>query len=126
MNAQEIFDTVATHLLKQNARSMGGIGDGGEPYCRYRGDAGRKCAIGCLIPDEVYTTEMERNPVGALTTRFKEALPSYFREHIALLCDLQTIHDQYEPSGWRDGLAYLGKRAGFDLRVLAGNGPERT
>lgn len=54
MTNQEIFDKVATHLLSQGKRSaLGGVG------CAYRGDGGLQCAIGCLIPDELYRYELE-------------------------------------------------------------------
>jgi hypothetical protein len=51
---QEIFDTVAKHLLAQGERAITENG-----ACAYRGVEGRKCAIGCLIPDEVYDPNME-------------------------------------------------------------------
>lgn len=31
--------------------------------CTYRGDNGRKCAVGHLIPDEIYHERMERIPI---------------------------------------------------------------
>lgn len=50
MTNQEIFDTVATHLLRQNARSMGPRTDPRfgtlSRGCAYRGDGGLRCAIG--------------------------------------------------------------------------------
>lgn len=53
MNKQEIFDTVYEKLLKQGKASTF---DG---KCRYRGANGNKCAIGHLIPDELYESYME-------------------------------------------------------------------
>ena len=46
---QELFDKIATHLLTQGARSENSLGK-----CLYRGEFGRKCAVGCLISDEEY------------------------------------------------------------------------
>lgn len=54
MNRQKTYDTVKAHLLKQGERSVG-PGD----MCMYRGPNGLKCAIGCLIPDELYDPKME-------------------------------------------------------------------
>lgn len=55
MTAQEIFNTVYTHLLKQNAKSNGEftrIHPDGEKEkvvnCVYRNPDGLKCAAGCL------------------------------------------------------------------------------
>lgn len=50
---QQTFDTVVAHLRRQNAQSM--LGES----CAYRGDGGLKCAVGCLIPDDRYTTDIE-------------------------------------------------------------------
>jgi len=46
---QETFDKVARHLLTQQAKAEQPDGN-----CAYRGEHGRKCAVGCLISDEEY------------------------------------------------------------------------
>lgn len=47
MTAQEIFNKVALHLVTQNVKAIDIYG-----ACKYLDRrAGRKCAIGCLIPD---------------------------------------------------------------------------
>jgi len=51
---QEIFDTVATHLLKQNDKSLDSYGE-----CRYRAEDGNMCAVGCLIDTKHYTSGFE-------------------------------------------------------------------
>lgn len=54
MTNQETFDIVARHLVKQGCRSYEyGFG------CVYRSSDGKKCAVGALIPDELYSKEME-------------------------------------------------------------------
>ena len=50
MNKQEIFNTAVKHLRIQNAKSINKFYN----QCKYYGDGGRKCAIGCLISDEEY------------------------------------------------------------------------
>ena len=55
MEPQQIFNKVATHLLKQNKRSI----DKGTDVCLYRGPNGTKCAVGVLIPDSLYLKTME-------------------------------------------------------------------
>ncbi len=50
---QKAFDTMLDHLRKQGEPSVR------NGWCVYRDDAGNKCAVGALIPDEVYTPEIE-------------------------------------------------------------------
>ena len=49
----KLINTIATHLAKQQKRSVT------EKGCAYRGDGGTMCAVGCLIPDELYTDRIE-------------------------------------------------------------------
>lgn len=96
MEAQEIFDTVVNHLRTQNTRAVTMID--GEEQCQYRAvdEAGcvTKCAAGCLIPDEDYTTEFEGKSVCQGTTVGEYFLRKYDNlRAIHLLRDLQRIHD---------------------------------
>jgi hypothetical protein len=58
MNAQELFNKVATHLQTQRVPSEK-QDDTGAFVCAYRDDKGNKCAFGCLIPDEGYNETLE-------------------------------------------------------------------
>lgn len=51
---QEILTTVVTKLREQNAPSIDK-----DDNCVYRGPGGRRCALGWLIPDELYKPEIE-------------------------------------------------------------------
>lgn len=51
---QEVFDIVTKHLLTQNERAADDI-----MRCRYRGNNGTSCAIGCLIADVHYKDAYE-------------------------------------------------------------------
>lgn len=53
IGCQETFDRVAKHLLKQNKKSVNGT------QCMYRSSDGLQCALGCLIPDELYVPSLE-------------------------------------------------------------------
>ena len=62
------------------------------------------CAVGCLIPDELYSTKLEEIPIGALIGK-----GSYHNEGIAklfagvsatLLGDMQHIHDDPPIEDW--------------------------
>lgn len=101
MNSQEIFDKVAEHLLTQNCRSVKKDALGMYP-CVYRTTEGLKCAIGCLIPEELYDPLMEGLPVETLLRGFIE-LREYVPE-VSLAKSLQTVHDLHPPEAWRDEL----------------------
>lgn len=52
--SQEQFDTVLFGIREQGGPSI----ERGD--CRYRAASGRKCAAGWLIPDEMYSSDLER------------------------------------------------------------------
>jgi len=97
---QEVFDTVATHLIKQGERSTSGT-----LYCKYRGDNGTKCAIGVLIKEEFYNADIEgckatQVPVViALSKSLKVDVTSIYANSFPL-SDLQKIHDETKPDMW--------------------------
>lgn len=106
MKLQVLFDTVSAHLLKQAARSAHGL------RCLYRGPGGRKCAVGCLIPDEKYTSNIEGMDVTC--HRVQSVLPNLGKKGASLLLDLQIIHDTDDPKIWRGALTALAKRWELD------------
>lgn len=85
MTNQETFDRVAEHLLKQDAKSLR------HGACAYRGDAGLKCAVGCLISDEDYEYGIEG--CGVWSTRLLEWCHRNGYS-AALLSHLQQVHDR--------------------------------
>ncbi len=111
MEAQEIFNIVCEHLMKQNAKSMY-LKDNLE-MCLYRGPNGLKCAAGVLIDDADYTPEMENRRIGALV--FECAALSHLFEHRILLHELQNIHDNYEVVNWSDRLRIIGAVEGLEI-----------
>lgn len=64
MDNQEAFDIVKRHLLTQKKISVNHEG-----VCQYRGPDGLKCAIGALIPDEIYNPTMENHTIKELLSR---------------------------------------------------------
>lgn len=98
--AQEVFDQIATHLLKQNQRAFK-PGDGSCMYCT---PSGLKCAAGCLISDDEYTSEFEGNNWVDLAAKDQRLVPD---NHLDLIFALQRIHDNYDPSVWHEKLAQL-------------------
>ena len=103
MTEQELFDKVSNHLLKQNKHSMDS-----DKSCKYRGNGGRMCAIGVLIPDELYHPWMDS---GCTLMRITEIID--LREHYELCCRLQDIHDFDGPAEWPAELADLAEEFGL-------------
>lgn len=124
MTIQEIFDKVATHLLTQMKISTGRISHDLPVACKYRGDNGLMCAVGCLIPDELYDPVIEGLNSFALfgsVPKLKHAILSDDAHsailQLNLIRDLQEIHDLREVPTWKDALVRLAKVHGLDAGV---------
>lgn len=86
--AQDVFDQVAEHLLKQGRPSYSEQ----SRMCAYRGDEGLKCAAGCLVSDEEYDVSMEQGAWDQLQTSCSAVtIPD---AHMAMILDLQVMHDE--------------------------------
>jgi hypothetical protein len=104
MTLQEIFDVASIHLLNQGERSIEKeMLHRYQESCAYRGMDGLQCAVGALIPDELYDENMEgQNAQEGIM------LPAYGyaydetpdQSKLDLLDTLQDIHDAYCPSQW--------------------------
>lgn len=106
---QEVFDQVATHLLKQNKRAINDR-DG----CGYRGKDGTKCAVGCLISDEEYNPVWDRCGEEWCTLVENNVVPS---AHCNLLFKLQEVHDHYMIESWLKELDHIAKDYGLKMPV---------
>lgn len=96
MTPQEIFDTVATHLFAQGQRAFvheSEVDDVNDAGCRYRMADGKRCAVGCIMPDENYRPEFEGQSALDLIDGYWRELPEYFCQNSMLLGDLQGVHD---------------------------------
>lgn len=113
MNNQEAFDKVAKHLLTQRAKAMKT-----PSICAYRAADGKTCAVGCLIPDELYSPAMEGSGVGAVVRDFPEF--GKFLEGVAgtMLAELQSVHDRDEVHTWRWSLEGIAITYELDRTVL--------
>lgn len=138
MNAQEIFDKVATHLATQKVASFQRF-----QGCLYRGPNGTMCAVGCLIPDSMFSPDFERLPLplekpnGSDALRLYEAVEKLgLAEFRPLLRDLQRVHDKLMPrpgddeeaqkTGMREvqiGLKLLANQHGlqYDFELVEGD-----
>ena len=95
---QKAFDKIYKYFIfKKNKQCVGAGGD-----CMYR--SGKlKCAVGVLIPDDDYDSDMEGSHCRTIRA-------NYFREEwdgldIDLLASLQRLHDT--PSAWSKNGVFL-------------------
>lgn len=137
LDKQLIFDIVAKHLLTQNSRSL----DRG--LCCYRNPNGRRCAIGVLISDEVYSPMFEGDGVIDLLVRRDQQyqnerqqaydkLREWFdktygyvdhqrKDDVDFLVEIQRLHDSEGTSidEWPLALAALAGKYGLDWRIVS-------
>lgn len=119
---QELFDAVVSGLRKQGCKSLTNLNAivwGGERpndtlACAYRGDNGTKCAVGQVIPDEVYNTRIENKSVSWITTIWDDSykLP-WNKKSVPLLSELQGVHDMADTKNWEHNWKQLAVE--FDL-----------
>ncbi|MFP3549716.1 hypothetical protein SB861_03240 [Paraburkholderia sp. SIMBA_049] len=98
---QDVFDIVAWHLLQQNARATGFD----RVKCMYRAPDGKRCSIGWLMPDDVYSKGLEFFGVRDIAARLIETdygaqFARFLYVHMPLLRDLQALHDANLPVEW--------------------------
>ncbi len=129
MTLQEIFDKVAAHLLTQKSKSTAkhpSKSDDGE-ICAYRGEGGKMCAVGCLIPDDNYNFGLERNVARSavvMTALEKSGVLSLSPnggmdgKRSQLLMELQQIHDGRATDDWKHCLWMLASRRGLEHTIL--------
>lgn len=129
MDRQAVYNTVRDHLMKQGRRALNGI------TCAYRGEAGRTCAVGCLIPDALYDPTMEGHGAVSVLDRSPElvahlgiaavheapgpsaasfGVPGPPTQDVELLRDLQSVHDQMPVPEWPTRLAVVAQKWGLE------------
>lgn len=116
---QETFDTVVAHLRRQAAKAEIRGPSPGEKICAYRGSDGRRCAAGCLIPDNRYRPSFEYTVVGRTdgtrndhanaVTRLMEELG----HEIDLVIALQNVHDDAQVTQWEGRLDQVAEDFGL-------------
>jgi hypothetical protein len=94
-------DEEITTFIREQLILQGKPAKGEGSSCFYRKD-GLKCAVGHLIPDELYQPIMEGKFLDGLLSRYSAELniPSNISDHkLNYLRDLQQIHDQFPVDG---------------------------
>ncbi len=87
-SAQEVFDIVVNHLFTQGRPAYDGV-----QGCMYRAPDGLRCAVGVLIPDDLYDPAFETNRSDFVLKKLFDANLADWRNHEELLNTLQETHD---------------------------------
>ncbi len=135
---QEVFDTVVSHLRKQGEKSDQSYMFDEEDLsimdhqCLYRTPGNLKCAVGCLIPDDIYSEDMESTFAYKLLRDYPKFSsqfdPSLFRYSSStfypkgdgiesLLGKVQDVHDDNPVSEWEKGFKLVAEE--FDLNYTS-------
>ena len=115
LTKQDIFNTAANGMLKQGKKSEDSEGSS---ECLYRGPNGLKCAVGMLIPDDLYKARFEGQKVSdpsLIKALVKIGLPNTvvfadFLDH------LQGVHDDHHVEDWDRELVNFAHH--YDLNPL--------
>lgn len=129
-NSQELFDQCVTHLLTQKERCVDE-----DDNCVYRGGAGKKCAIGGVLPDNLYKKVYESSDAVTVLVAIKHPSVKGCETEAAglkglrtikgdrpkfaeLATALQLIHDEEDVVNWHDELLNIGRKFKLNLSVL--------
>lgn len=138
MELQKIFETVARHLLTQKLKCTNRHGSG----AYHRPANNLRCAIGCLIPDALYTKHIEGKDVADLLGSRSQLgehmrkLTGFVGEQdddgnyvkkderiLDVMADLQSCHDEIEPYNWAAELRAVAHRHKLDASFIPHNWP---
>lgn len=117
LSEKEIYERVSAHLLTQRT-----VPEDENGSCRLRCEDGRRCAIGSLISDEVYRPNIEGIGIsyyqhasdGALLQMlYASNVNAYDQEIMALLIELEAVHDDTRVTEWQTLLLDIGHRHAF-------------
>lgn len=92
LDNQKVLDKVIAHLFQQRYRCQL------FSSCAYKGPNNTSCAVGYLIPQELYDRGMEGEPVQTLIKRYKGVASLFDGVSVTLLAALQGAHDEMRAS----------------------------
>lgn len=117
-NAQKLIAHIRSFLAVQDEASVDARGG-----CLYRGENSTRCAVGCIIPDEIYAPKMEGHSFRVVINDFPSLL-EYLSNHweipnqllTEILIECQLIHDLTPELGnnnhwWQDFTQLMEKYA---------------
>lgn len=100
MTSREYFDLLC-HTSRSGKFPAVNTTKDGKDFCRYRTSDGRACAVGLLIPDDVYHTHGTDMEGLSLTSADPESIAACVRPYIPAgltLADLDMIQDLHDTS----------------------------
>jgi len=107
MTRQSVLETVVNHLAVQKQKSAIEVrdpnyGTSKNISCRYRGPKGLKCAVGAIIPDEIYDENWEGWCISGIIFPEESEIGIFSRDsyNTAFLQRLQCVHDNYPVWDW--------------------------
>lgn len=110
VSEQDVFDTIAEHLLRQGKRSLGRV----RSTCQYHNADGLKCAAGCLVPDDVYDFTWE-----GMTWNELVATGEVVDRYADIIQQLQYVHDSEEGEQyWPNKLRIIAEGYKLDTQKL--------
>lgn len=111
MSVQEVFDTVAKHLLTQGRRCEL------SKRCLYHlvlpDGKTMQCAAGCLIDPDEYDSRIDGMAWEDLVTRGFVGM-----RHRSFIQRLQSLHDEVPPQAWRFSLYNIAVELGLNSEVV--------
>lgn len=92
-------------LIAHVKKNFKGRSVNSEGKCSYRGSKGKKCAVGMFIPDDLYTPDMEQEPLKSIMgiSGLGGKMP-FERKGMAMF---QNAHDTLNLNTKKDGMRYL-------------------
>lgn len=116
MTPQEVFTRVVDHLRKQGRPSIGKFGG-----CKYRSEAGLKCAVGAVIDESEYSPKMEGHVMFDFIKMGYDFVPASLKErlepHASLLTAFMQTHDFVAANLWE--ASFQGIAKDFKLDYVA-------
>jgi hypothetical protein len=95
-STQEAYERIRRYFSRPSADLAKSIDLFGSTFCEYRKGRqrnGRACAVGCLIPNELYSTSLEENSVGQIFSYFPTLKEYFANVNREFLADAQNLHD---------------------------------
>jgi hypothetical protein len=101
ISLQQAYEKIRAHLIAQGRPAIAKSPASVNSACFYRhqeGDVVLKCAVGCLIDDDVYDRDIEDNSVeaGRVIAALAESGLSLSERGIGFLADAQMAHDGWD------------------------------
>ena len=113
---QVTYNRIVNHLRRQGAKAECRELTTGVLACLYRTPDGRRCAVGCLIPDNRYDPAFEQTGIGGMNEADNERdndvtlLMEELGHDLDLLIEFQGIRDTRGVEEWEQEFRKLAER----------------